>query len=234
MHYCKEMLLIADEMRHFEGFSGALAVSNIEYMGTPNLREKQLSEFLIYSNEKEIVEQQQILFNTLWEKAIPAKQRIKEIELGIKREFAETIRDPTEIRKLFSKLLESAEKDILSISTPNTIKRIEKLGIINQIIKAANLGIKVRLLIDSHTFNEKINDKYGGELAQIKYHKLIKSLQSFVISMIVDESLLLVIDIKDESQENFEDSIGLATFTNIRSTLDIYLSLFEKGWHQSE
>src|SRR5690606_8476617 len=133
LHYCKEMLLIADEMRHFEGFSGALAVSNIEYMGTPTLREKQLSEFLIYSNEKEIVEQQQILFNTLWEKAIPAKQRIKEIELGIKREFAETIRDPTEIRKLFSKLLESAEKDILSISTPNTIKRIEKLGIINQI-----------------------------------------------------------------------------------------------------
>lgn len=76
LHYCKEMMQIANEMRHFEGFTGGLAVSNLEYMGTPSLREKQHSIFLIYSNEKEIVEQQQLVFNTIWEKAIPAKQRI--------------------------------------------------------------------------------------------------------------------------------------------------------------
>ncbi len=47
--------------------------------------------FLIYSNEKEIVEQQQLIFNTLWEKAIPVKQRIKEIEEETKREFLDNI-----------------------------------------------------------------------------------------------------------------------------------------------
>ena len=46
-------------------------------MDTPSLSEKQHSVFLIYSNEKEIVEQQQIIFNTLWEKAIPAKTKNK-------------------------------------------------------------------------------------------------------------------------------------------------------------
>ena len=39
----------------------------------------------------------------LWKKAIPAKQRIKEIEEGIKREFIETIQDATEIQDLFLK-----------------------------------------------------------------------------------------------------------------------------------
>ena len=65
LHYCTEMLQIASEMRHFEGFTGGLAVSNLEYMGTPALREKRHSMFLIYSTEKEIVEQQQLVFNTI-------------------------------------------------------------------------------------------------------------------------------------------------------------------------
>ena len=45
------------------------------------------------SNVKVIVQQQQIL-NLLWDKAILGKQRIKEIELGTKYEFINTIRDP--------------------------------------------------------------------------------------------------------------------------------------------
>jgi hypothetical protein len=38
LHYCKEMSCIANEMRHLEGFSGGLAVSDSEYMGTTILR----------------------------------------------------------------------------------------------------------------------------------------------------------------------------------------------------
>jgi hypothetical protein len=44
----------------------------------------------------------------LWKKAIPAKQRIKEIEQGLKREFIDTIQDPYETQKILDKLLESA------------------------------------------------------------------------------------------------------------------------------
>ena len=47
---------------------------------------------------------------------------------------------------------------------------------------------------------------------------------------IVDSSLSLVIDIKDDSQENFEDSAGLATYSNV----DTYKSLFERSCIQTE
>lgn len=234
LSYCKEMLQIASDMRHFEGFTGGLAVSNLEYMGTPALREKQHSTLLIYNNEKEIVEQQQILFNTRWEKAIPAKQRIKEIELGTKREFAETIRDPFEIQKLLLKLIGSAKDILLLLPSANTFRRIEKLDFVSQLIKSANNGINVRLLLDFGIFVDITREEYRKDLDRIEYSKLVKSLSSFIIILIVDESLALVVDIKNDSEENIEDSIGMGTYTNIEPTVDTYLSLFERGWYQAK
>ena len=52
----------------------------------------------------------------LWQKAIPAKQRIKEIEEGVKREFIDAIREPKEIEKLLFQLLKSAAEEILIIN----------------------------------------------------------------------------------------------------------------------
>lgn len=51
----------------------------------------------------------------LWKKAIPAKQRIKEIEEGIKREFIETLQDSEGINSLISKVISSATEEILII-----------------------------------------------------------------------------------------------------------------------
>ena len=48
----------------------------------------------------------------LWRKAIPAKQRIKEIEEGLKREFIEAIQDPEEIQSLVFKIITAAIEEI--------------------------------------------------------------------------------------------------------------------------
>ena len=48
----------------------------------------------------------------LWHKAVPAKQRIKEIEQGLKGEFIETIKDPYGTQ-IFSNILKSANEEIL-------------------------------------------------------------------------------------------------------------------------
>ena len=62
------MLKIANQVDVCEGFKGGLAVSDIEYMGTPSLTEKQHSEFLIYSNRKEMREATTELFSILYGK----------------------------------------------------------------------------------------------------------------------------------------------------------------------
>ena len=60
-----------------------MAVSETEYIATAHLQEAKPVHTLIYSNVKEIVEQQQLIFESLWNKSIPAEQKIKEIEEGI-------------------------------------------------------------------------------------------------------------------------------------------------------
>jgi hypothetical protein len=50
------------------------------------------------------------ILETQWKKAIPAKQRIREIEDGAKREVVEIIRDPFEMQRIRYDLIKSAKK----------------------------------------------------------------------------------------------------------------------------
>jgi two-component system, OmpR family, sensor histidine kinase VicK len=101
-----------------------------------------------------LVDQHRYYFETLWKKAIPAKQRIKEIEEGTKREFVETIRDPSEIQKIGFDLIKKAEEEILILfSTPNAFFFQGKpVGVALDLLKEAASppllrNVKVRILI---------------------------------------------------------------------------------------
>jgi hypothetical protein len=104
--YCKELMRIA-ELRYLDAIKGAFGIHDgVEYRASANLRKGgQLPAELITSNGTKIVQQQQQVFDILWDKPIPSKQRIKEIEQQFKREFIDSIRDLIDIKKFFSLLL---------------------------------------------------------------------------------------------------------------------------------
>jgi sugar-specific transcriptional regulator TrmB len=58
-----------------------------------------------------------MLFDILWSKAIPAEERIKELEKvqKLKHEFVETISDPSKIKIIYEDLILSATKELLII-----------------------------------------------------------------------------------------------------------------------
>jgi hypothetical protein len=70
---------------------------------------------IIHTNVEEIVEQQQYMFDTLWSKAIPAEQRIRQIEEGIEPIRTTIIEDQQEIIKEIKRKNNAANK--LSICT---------------------------------------------------------------------------------------------------------------------
>jgi two-component system, OmpR family, sensor histidine kinase VicK len=73
--YCKKIMNIA-EVRHLDNLKGGFVVSdNSHYIATYTLSEGEPVLQLIYSNVKEIVKFQQYLFDSLWNKAVPAKRR---------------------------------------------------------------------------------------------------------------------------------------------------------------
>ena len=83
IHYCKELMQFVDQLRHMDGVKGNMAVGETEYVATAVLQEAQPVTQTIYSNAKAILEQHRYFFDTLWSKAVPAEQKIREIEEGI-------------------------------------------------------------------------------------------------------------------------------------------------------
>jgi len=68
---------------------------------------------MIYSNVRELVEQQQYVFDTLWNKSIPSQEKIKEIEEGIQPHIIEIIKDTHEFQNLVMKLARSVREEML-------------------------------------------------------------------------------------------------------------------------
>ena len=110
IHYCKELMKLVDELRHLDGVKGGMAVSESEYMATTVLEESKPLTEVIYSNVKEVVEQNQYIYDTLWRSAISAEQKIKEIEEGVVRYETRIIENPDEVIREIGRLTASSNK----------------------------------------------------------------------------------------------------------------------------
>jgi two-component system, OmpR family, sensor histidine kinase VicK len=106
--YCKELMKLVDDLRHLDGVKGGIAVSEKEYMATTILEEAKPLTQVIYSNVREVVEQGQYIFDTLWRTAIPAERKIREIEEGITHYESKVLESPDEIIKQIVYLAESS------------------------------------------------------------------------------------------------------------------------------
>jgi two-component system, OmpR family, sensor histidine kinase VicK len=113
--HCKELIKLVDELRHLDGVKGGIAVSETEYMATTVLKEAKPLTQVIYSNVREVVEQGQYIFDTLWNTATPAEQKIREIEEGTIHYESKVLENYDEIYKQIVHLAEtSAELSIVS------------------------------------------------------------------------------------------------------------------------
>ncbi|MGB6592870.1 MAG: ATP-binding protein, partial [Candidatus Nitrosopolaris sp.] len=111
LSYCKELMIIVDELRHLDGIKGNFMVSESEYIAPLILLEHgKIAPQAAYSNISEIVEQQQYIFDNFWNKSIPAEERIKEIEEGTTRTGIRLIENRDEIIKEIKRKNNSANK----------------------------------------------------------------------------------------------------------------------------
>jgi two-component system sensor histidine kinase VicK len=103
---CKELMKSSvNELRHLDGIKGNFYVSEKDYVSPASRHEEgKPASYVVYSNVKEVVEQGQYVFETLWSKTIPADQRIREIEEGVIRYETIIINNPEEIIKEISRL----------------------------------------------------------------------------------------------------------------------------------
>jgi two-component system, OmpR family, sensor histidine kinase VicK len=128
---------------------------------------------------------------------------------------------------------ETEEINIL-FSTPNPFKRCEKEGIIDMLtIRANEDNLKVRILVDHSYEIKETLERLMKKYPQITIRNL-KSVQTKVNTIVADNELSLVIELKDDLQQNSNEAIGLAIYSNSESTVLSYASIFETLWIQSK
>ena len=238
INYCKALMRIVTELRHLDGLIGGIAVSESEYMSTTALNRKELLTVAFYSNEEEVVKSGQYVFDTFWEKAIPAKRRIKEIEENLRREFINTIQDPEEIRRLISKMIASASEEIqILFPSSNALEVYWNEGFLSLLKEKAEAAGKknmiIRVLVKK---DDLIHQSIIRLFSQLENVQLLQSdsIDAKVVTMIVDKDTCLVIEMKDDLESSIAESAGLATYSNSQPTVLTCDKIFEMIWLQTE
>ena len=244
-------MLKFSEIRHLDGVKGNFEVSDIkEYVAATTLQganRQQLMPQLIYSNVKEVVEQQQYVFDTLWSRAILSEQKIREIEYGITPEVTEVIQSPEEAERREWDLLRKARKEIhIIFSTANAFYIQERTGTIqflNQLAEEEGVSIKLLTPTDDHIREsiQNLKDYNNNHLLQkqkkiIEFRNIASTLGIKIKSLIIDRKYSLIMELKDDSKEAIATAaaIGWSTYSNSQATILSYLSIFETLWRQTE
>jgi two-component system, OmpR family, sensor histidine kinase VicK len=228
------------EIRHLDGIKANFSLSETEYMATATLQEAKPVLQVIYSNVKDFVEQQKYVFESFWNKAIPAAQRIREIEEGVNLGMTEIIQDSYRTKEVFIDIIRSAEDEILLIlPTVNAFLREERIGVIELLREAAEeRNIQVRIMTPVNDLIEKTLQKLEQKKEQTKGNIEIRriELESEIKSTIVvtDRKASLITELKDDLKEDIVEAIGLSTYSTSKPTVLSYVSIFEKFWKQIE
>jgi two-component system, OmpR family, sensor histidine kinase VicK len=235
--YCRNLMTFPMEIRHLDGIKANFSVSDLEYIAssTPlqEIHSLEPIQQIIYSNVKDIVQQQKYVFESFWNRSIPAEHRIMELEEGVVLGSTEVISNPIITKDLFITLVKSSKEQVLLlIPSINGFLREENLKIIQYLKEAASdRGVYVKILTPTNDMiNEKIQKIKRDNIKNfdIQSFEVISNIQINTITiLVVDSKESLVIEKKDDSKLDFIDAAGLSTYSTSKPTVLSYVSIFE-------
>ena len=251
LSYCKRLVKIASELRHLDGIKGNFYISETEYLAPATYHEKGKSASqIIYSNVNEIIEHQKYVFDSFWDRAIPAEQRIKEIEEGVEAEFTKVITDGNRVGELIVEFAKSVKREAqLLLPDSNSMIMMDKLGIWDYLIQAAKeKGTDIRVLChmsDSDSDSDS-NESAGNIVRRISSQapciRIFSTSSSEAILFIVDNEKFLRIEEKDtdirtsstSTSTHVSDAINLAIYSNSKKGTASFKSIFDVLWKQTD
>ena len=254
VRYCKEAMNLEIEIRHLDGIKGNFAVSENVYIAAATLEEAKPVPVWMRSTVKMFREQQQYVFDTLWNKAIPAEHRINEIEKNIPAERTEVVSDPHGIESFYKNIINNAKQEIMLIlpTTVDTFENEKRIAIIDSLKESAKRNVKIRILVHSNRedydtaqeqdINNNLRPK--GILVNQLSIRPIQEAQGHegeeegdgmrrVITVIADNKTSLVIELKNDEKENFVDAIGSAVLSTGKALASSYARIFESLWQEA-
>jgi two-component system sensor histidine kinase VicK len=248
VEYCKELAKYV-ELRHLDGVGGNFSIADgKEYGATANLSEFEPPTEFIYSNVKSFVDQQQYFFETLWNKAIPAEQRIKEIEEGKASEKLEIIQDTEKsISRAFDIMNKTRKELLVLFATKRTFnfalqgeaadiyKRISENGVEIKILVPTRRGGQDAAEVGENNQDQQIIAKVREEISpsiDIRFSDV--DLNTKITIMVSDRNEFMCWELKDDTLNDPYLAGGIATYSNIQALASSYAIIFDNLWKVTE
>jgi two-component system sensor histidine kinase VicK len=236
--YCKEIMNIGD-VRHLEGIKGNFVIADgAKYAGIANTHDGNLPQ-LISSNVMAFVEQQQYFFEMLWDKAIPAKKRIREIEEGRSPEKLEIIEDTQKSISRAFDIMNKTQKELLVLfATPRTFS-LALLGEAASIYrKISENGVNIKLLVPRGTVDHIEENEQIAKVREISPSINLRfsevDLNTRITIMISDRNEFMSWELRDDTLDDPYLAGGIATYSNIKSIASSYATIFDNLWKITE
>jgi two-component system, OmpR family, sensor histidine kinase VicK len=230
--YCKQIMKFA-ELRHIAGIKGNFGVTETEYIASAILKKEKPATQIIYSNAREVVDQQRYIFRSFWSRAIRANQRIKEIEEGIEPEFVDVITDGIKAANLMVDFAKSVRKEAqLILSQPKTMEQAEKLGMLDHLVHAANsYGAEIRVISPITVENSKLARQIMNQAPNIQ---ILAGPLSTAGLFVQDEERYFIAEDKDPNAAETAEATSRVIYSNSKNGVKSFKSIFETLWKQSE
>jgi two-component system, OmpR family, sensor histidine kinase VicK len=240
MQIAKKFSAMGMEIRHSPIPPLSFGLSDKEVgLTTEKLQDGRLNTTALFSNDPIFIDHFKAIFEELWRSGQNIEDRSNEIQEGLHIE-TEVMRDPNAIKDKYYEMVSSANSEImLVLPTAGAFLREEKMGIIRALVFAADRGVRVRILTPTDEKIEPSIERTLSEGKNIEIRKIGHKEQSYPSEaktkiLVVDKGQYLIIEPKDDSKDTFIESVGLAIYSNSKSTVLSYITLFENLWEQTE
>ena len=227
--YCKELMEIV-ELRHLDGLKANFILNKTEYVSiatTKTLQEGKILPQTIHDNIQEILEQQQYIFDTFWDKAVSAQEKIREIEEGVGPFSIDVIRDRKRAESLFICEIQHARSEVLiAVSSIRYLKNLAEIGLLDSIKHAESKSCNIIILYSEEWRNDD-NAATMQLISALKTYGQIKSVPRIHgCILLIDNSKLLTI--------NEEGAEAFALYSDNKFLVENFGSLLDSLWSETE
>ena len=224
------------KIRHVKDLlTDSFALTDKSFLFTiENIEKEKLITNVLSSNDKLYLDHYDTIFETLWKKGIDINERIKDIEEG-HYVNVELIPNPKESLKIFQELFYGIKSEVLlMLSSTNAFFRIEHNKDFYACEKLAHRGITVKVLIPLKIdLLEKIN-QITLKYPKIEFRYFNTPHEPFIGITVIDREKVLLLEIKNDINKDYIDSMGMTIFIESKSASLSYASIFYSLWKQSE
>lgn len=185
---------------------------------------------------------EQFISDPFWNRVTPDEGEMIQMQnesqrTASARDIVQIIEEPDKIIQVAYEMIRSAKKEVLIMfSTANAFKRQISTGgpeLLRE-VTSTKRDLEIRILTPADQDVEISSVALRAKLDNVNVRNMEATLQTKVTVVVVDRRLSLAVELKDDSQDDINEALRSAVYSNTKSAAISYVAIFESLWKQVE